>query len=161
MVSPRLKSPHCHSTAHLVSAYWSVWLNLLSIFGRQSTNPCQDVRHAALGHLQRILLGAQAPDARSVEIFDRVVLPMTEELLNPQVAARDPDGIVETKLRASALLCRSFLHLQAHPETLSQETTTLWLKIIDIMRGFMKSGGRDQLVRAYLVSRLLITDAHP
>ncbi|KAL5635177.1 hypothetical protein ACGC1H_003018 [Rhizoctonia solani] len=129
-------------------AHWSIWLNLLSVLGRQSANPCQDVRHASLGHLQRILLGAQAPDQRSVEIFDRVVLPMAEELLKPPVVARDPEGIIETKLRASALLCRSFLHLQAHPESLNPPTKALWLKIIDIMRGFMQTGRRDQLVEA-------------
>ncbi|CAE6485000.1 unnamed protein product [Rhizoctonia solani] len=129
-------------------ASWSIWLNLLSVLGRQSANPSQDVRHASLGHLQRILLGAQAPDEHSVEIFDRVVLPMAEELLKPPVAARDPEGMIETQLRASALLCRSFLHLQAYPESLNPETKTLWLKIIDIMRGFLKTGRRDQLAEA-------------
>ncbi|CAE6422889.1 unnamed protein product [Rhizoctonia solani] len=88
------------------------------------------------------------PDERSVEIFDRVVLPMAEELLKPQVAARDPDGITETNLRASALLCRSFLHLQAHPESLNPATKSLWLTIIDVMRGFLKTGRRDQLAEA-------------
>lgn len=129
-------------------AYWALWLNWLSVFGRQGANPCQDVRHAAIGHLQRILLGAKAPDERSVEIFNRVVLPLMEELFKPQVVARDPEGFVETKLRASALLCRSFLHLQAHPEALNTETRTLWLNIIDVLRGFMKTGGRDQLAEA-------------
>ncbi|CUA75851.1 putative protein C211,03 [Schizosaccharomyces pombe 972h-] [Rhizoctonia solani] len=129
-------------------AHWSIWLNLLSVLGRQSANACQDVRHASLGHLQRILLGAQAPDERSIEIFDRVVLPMVEELLKPPVAARDPEGMTETKLRASALLCRSFLHLQAHPESLNSATKALWLKIIDVMRGFFKAGQRDQLAEA-------------
>ncbi|KAJ1307233.1 hypothetical protein OPQ81_001347 [Rhizoctonia solani] len=129
-------------------AYWSVWLNWLSVFARQSANPCQDVRYASLGHLQRILLGTEAPNERSIEIFDRVVLPMAEELLKPQVAARDPEGITETNLRASALLCRSFLHLQAHPESLNSETKALWLKIIDVMRGFLNTGRRDQLAEA-------------
>ncbi|KAF8606445.1 Sec7-domain-containing protein [Ceratobasidium sp. AG-I] len=129
-------------------AYWNIWINLLAVFGRQSANPSRDVRHAALAHLQRILLGLQTPENRSVEIFDRVVLPMSEELLKPQVAQRDPDGIIETRLRASALLCRSFLHLQAQPDTLSPETRALWLRIIDISQGFMHSGGRDQLAEA-------------
>ncbi|KDN35753.1 hypothetical protein RSAG8_11315, partial [Rhizoctonia solani AG-8 WAC10335] len=129
-------------------AHWSASLNVLSALGRQSANPCQDVRHASLGHLQRILLGAQAPDERSVEVFDRVVLPMAEELLKPPVVARDPEGMTETKLRASALLCRSFLHLQADPESLNPATKGLWLKIIDIMRGFLQTGRRDQLAEA-------------
>jgi brefeldin A-resistance guanine nucleotide exchange factor 1 len=92
------------------------------------------------------------PNDRSVQIFERVVLPMTEELLKPQLAGRDPDGIVETRLRASALLCRSFLHLQAHPGTLSPETKTLWFKIIDLLQGFMQTGGQDQLVRRLFLS---------
>ncbi|CAE7052219.1 unnamed protein product [Rhizoctonia solani] len=129
-------------------AHWSIWVNLLSVLGRQSANPCQDVRHASIGHLQRILLGSQAPDEHSVEIFDRVVLPMVEELLKPPVVARDPEGMTETKLRASALLCRSFLHLQAHPESLNPPTKALWLKIIDVMRGFLVTGRRDQLAEA-------------
>lgn len=71
---------------------------------------------------------------------------MSEELLKPQVAQRDPDGIIETRLRASALLCRSFLYLQAQPDTLSPETRALWLRIIDVLQACMHSGGRDQLV---------------
>ncbi|KAH7342067.1 hypothetical protein B0J17DRAFT_715209 [Rhizoctonia solani] len=144
----KLPYPSTPNQTHPSLAHWSIWLNWLSVFGRQSASPCQDVRHASLGHLQRILLGAQTPDERSIEIFDRVVLPMAEELLKPQVAARDPDGITETNLRASALLCRSFLHLHAHPESLSPATKTLWLKIIDVMKGFLKTGRRDQLMEA-------------
>jgi hypothetical protein len=90
-------------------------------------------------------------------MFDRVVLPMADELLKPQVAARDLEGFIETKLRASALLCRSFLHFQAHPESLSSQTKALWLKIIDIMRGFFKTGRRDQLVSVHCAERELPT----
>ncbi|KAG9102674.1 GDP/GTP exchange factor for ARF [Ceratobasidium sp. 370] len=131
-------------------AYWAIWTYLLLALGRQSANPSLDVRHAALAHLQRILLGPQPQlePARSAEIFDRVVLPMIEELLKPQLAARDPDGIVETRLRASALLCRSFLHIQAHVEMLGPETTALWMRIIDVLQQLMGTGGRDQLVEA-------------
>ncbi|QRV74795.1 Sec7 guanine nucleotide exchange factor [Ceratobasidium sp. AG-Ba] len=133
-------------------AYWSVWIHILIALGRQSVNLNRDVRHTSLAHLQRILLGPPAqPDlgaARSAEIFDRAVLPMIEEMLKPQLASRDPDGIVETRLRASALLCRSFLHIQAHKELLGPETKTLWLKIIDLLHELMQSGGRDQLAEA-------------
>ncbi|QRW03698.1 Sec7 guanine nucleotide exchange factor [Ceratobasidium sp. AG-Ba] len=73
---------------------------------------------------------------------------LIEEMLKPQLASRDPDGIVETRLRASALLCRSFLHIQAHKELLGPETKTLWLKIIDLLHELMQSGGRDQLAEA-------------
>ncbi|KAG9093300.1 GDP/GTP exchange factor for ARF [Ceratobasidium sp. UAMH 11750] len=131
-------------------AYWSVWTYLLLALGRQSANPSVDVRHTALAHLQRIILGPQPQlePARSVEIFDRIVLPMIEELLKPQLAARDPDGIVETRLRASALLCRSFLHIQAHVEMLGPETNALWMRIIDVLQQLMETGGRDQLAEA-------------
>ncbi|KAG8748165.1 GDP/GTP exchange factor for ARF [Ceratobasidium sp. 414] len=131
-------------------AYWSVWTHLLIALGRQSANLSLDVRHAALAHLQRILLGPQPQlePARSTEIFDRVVLPMIEELLKSQLAARDPDGIVETRLRASALLCRSFLHIQAHVEMMGPETNALWMRIIDVLQQLMETGGRDQLAEA-------------
>ncbi|KAG8698119.1 GDP/GTP exchange factor for ARF [Ceratobasidium sp. 395] len=131
-------------------AYWSTWTSLLITLARQSANPSIDVRHAALAHLQRILLGPhpQLEPARSVEIFDRAVLPMIDELLKPQLAARDPNGIIETRLRASALLCRSFLHIQAHVEMLGPETSALWMKIIDVLQQLMQTGGRDQLAEA-------------
>ncbi|KAG8733753.1 GDP/GTP exchange factor for ARF [Ceratobasidium sp. 428] len=73
---------------------------------------------------------------------------MIDELLKPPLAARDPDGIIETRLRASALLCRSFLHIQAHVEMLGPETSALWMKIIDVLQQLMQTGGRDQLAEA-------------
>lgn len=42
-------------------------------------------------------------------MFDRVLFPVLEELLKPQVYERDPGGFGETRLRAATLLCKVFL----------------------------------------------------
>lgn len=73
---------------------------------------------------------------------------MLEELLKPQVFRRDPDGMGETRLRASALLCKIFLqYLTQLSARQGMETLTdLWLKILGYQDRFMHSGRRDQMV---------------
>lgn len=82
-------------------------------------------------------------------IFERVFFPMLEELLKPQVFRRDPEGMGETRLRASALLCKIFLqYLTQLSERQGMKTMTeLWLKILGYQDRFMHSGRRDQMVR--------------
>lgn len=75
---------------------------------------------------------------------------MLEELLKPQVFRRDPEGMSETRLRASALLCKIFLQYLAQlSERQGMKTMTdLWLKILGYQDRFMHSGRRDQMVGA-------------
>lgn len=73
---------------------------------------------------------------------------MLEELLKPQVFRRDPEGMGETRLRASALSCKIFLsYLTQLSERQGMETMTqLWLRILGYQDRFMHSGRRDQMV---------------
>lgn len=63
---------------------------------------------------------------------------------------RDPEGMGETRLRASALLCKIFLqYLTQLSERQGMQTMTdLWLKILGYQDRFMHSGRRDQMYEA-------------
>lgn len=103
-------------------------------------------------HLQRIILGPHLPldDVDPVqveELFNRVVFPLLDELLKPQVFMRDPMGFPETRLRASALLCKSFMHLEAR-EGQTADIRVLWIQVLDLLDRLMHVDRRDQLVRA-------------
>lgn len=91
-------------------------LPLLGALGRQSLNAAREIRHNAITHLQRILLGSalinDADQPKVEEVFNRVIFPLVDELLKDSVAARDPQGMPETRLRGSALLCKAFMHLE-------------------------------------------------
>lgn len=136
-------------------------LPLLIVLGRQSTNAAREVRHAALIHLQRILLGQQVvplannciPPLRETidTIFERILFPLLDELLRPDIAARDARGMPETRLRASALLCKVFvaLEVQSTPREVNEgerDIRVLWVQILDLLDRLMNVDKRDQLV---------------
>ena len=127
-------------------------LPLLSSLSRQSSNTSREIRHAAIVHLQRIILGPHlllnTDDQGQVdELFNRVIFPLLDELLNPQVFLRDPLGFPETRLRASALLCKAFMHLEAR-DGMKADIRVLWIQILDLLDRLMNIDRRDQLVRA-------------
>lgn len=80
------------------------------------------------------------------ELFNRVIFPLLDELLKPQVLLRDPMGMPETRLRASALLCKAFMHLEAR-ESQKADIRVLWIQVLDLLDRFMHADRRDQLVR--------------
>jgi len=126
---------------------------LLGCLGRQSTNACRDVRHLALDYLQRILLASQISanlpnDFDFAIIFEKVLFPLHEDLLKPQIYIRDAQGMSETRLRAAMLLCKAFLQFNVRsPETIDS-TAKIWTITLDILDRFMNSGKRDQLYEA-------------
>lgn len=125
-------------------------LPLLMSLSRQSTSAAREVRHAAIGHLQRILLGPRLlldeDDQNQVEdVFNRVVFPLLDELLKPQTYQRDPLGIPETRLRACALLCKVFMHLEVR-EQIKTDFRILWIQILDLLDRLMNIDRGDQLV---------------
>jgi golgi-specific brefeldin A-resistance guanine nucleotide exchange factor 1 len=83
-----------------------------------------------------------------VVAFHQAVFPLVQDLLDPEVFARDPQpgGMPETRMRASGLLCRGFLYyldaLTAEPQTL----TTLWREVLELLEELMKVDKRSQLV---------------
>ncbi|KAF5358079.1 hypothetical protein D9756_001747 [Leucocoprinus leucothites] len=127
-------------------------LPLLMSLSRQSTSAAREVRHAAIGHLQRILLGPHLlldeNDQSQVEdVFNRVVFPLLDELLKPQTYQRDPLGIPETRLRACALLCKVFMHLEVR-ENVKTDFRVLWIQILDLLDRLMNIDRGDQLYEA-------------
>ncbi|OAV97389.1 hypothetical protein, variant [Puccinia triticina 1-1 BBBD Race 1] len=130
----------------------SFWMPVLLAYGQQSINGNREVRQQALANLQRSLMAPEILSNGNVDltiIFERVLFPVLEELLKPQVFRRDPDGMGETRLRASGLLCKIFLHYLVQ---LSQQgmarMTELWLQILGFLDRFMHSGRRDQMYEA-------------
>lgn len=129
-------------------------LPLLSSLARQSSNTSREIRHASLVHLQRILLGPHLPldegnHNQIEETFNRVIFPLLDELLKQQVFMRDPLGIPETRLRASALLCKAFMQFEARDGQIA-DIRVLWIQVLDLLDRLMHVDRRDQLVRDML-----------
>lgn len=136
----------------IVIAWNQYALPLIASFGRQSTNACRDVRHLALINLQRMLLGQQIAtptgDQEQAEIiFNRVVFPLLDELLRPQIFQRDPQGMPETRLRASALLSKVFMQYEVSDAAKDADIRVLWIQVLDLLDRLMNVDKRDQLVR--------------
>ena len=104
-----------------------------------------------MSQLQRILLGphittSDDDHAQVEETFNRVVFPLLDELLKSDVFQRDPQGMPETRLRASALLCKVFLHFEMRISRSKSDIRVLWIQILDLLDRFMNIDKRDQLV---------------
>ncbi|TFK54814.1 Sec7-domain-containing protein [Heliocybe sulcata] len=128
-------------------------LPLLITLGRHSTSASKDIRQTALSHLQRITLGPHVlpggQDGSCVQaIFGEVLLPVLEELLTADMAHRDPQGIQEIRLRASALLCKAFMHFEVREGQSIPEVKDLWTRTLDVHDYLLKGGGGDQTVEA-------------
>ncbi|KAK7440220.1 GDP/GTP exchange factor for ARF [Stygiomarasmius scandens] len=130
-----------------------LFLPLLVSLGRQSTNASREVRHAAIGQLQRTLLAShpvldEADTTQVEEIFNRVVFPLIDDLLKPKTVERDPQGMSETRLRASALLCKTFMHFEVRDSQAQADIRILWIEILDLLDRLMHSNKGDQLYEA-------------
>lgn len=133
-------------------------LPLLSTLGRQSVNAAREIRHNAISHLQRILLGSplinDADQPKVEEVFNRVIFPLVDELLRGPAAARDPKGMAETRLRGSALLCKVFMHLELRESRSTTDFRLLWIQVLDLLDRLMNVNRGDQLVRSIWQSKL-------
>ncbi|POY71606.1 hypothetical protein BMF94_5391 [Rhodotorula taiwanensis] len=141
------------STQSPARAWEAAWIPLLSAYAQLCLNPARELRQNAISSLQRTLLAPEILQNTDVDltiIFERVFFPLLEELLKPQVFRRDPDGMGETRLRASALLCKIFLQYltQLSQRQGMQTMTALWLKILGYQDRLMHSGRRDQMFEA-------------
>ncbi|KAF2198263.1 Sec7-domain-containing protein [Delitschia confertaspora ATCC 74209] len=129
------------------TAYWSPILRTLTT---QCFNPCREIRQQAFGSLQRTLLSNDlaSPDHKEwTAIFGEVLFPLITQLLKPEIYQSDPMGMSETRVRASTLLCKVYLHYLV---MLSEwdGMLDLWLKTITIMDRLMNSGQGDNLEEA-------------
>jgi brefeldin A-resistance guanine nucleotide exchange factor 1 len=131
-------------------AWKNMVMPLIIILGRQSTNAAIEIRHSALGNLQRVLLGSplirEAEQSKVEEIFNRVVFPLVDELLKPQAASKDPQGILETRMKGSALLCKVFMHLEVRESRAKTDFRLLWIQVLDLLDRLMHVNREDQLV---------------
>ncbi|KAJ6500445.1 hypothetical protein C8R45DRAFT_896478 [Mycena sanguinolenta] len=142
-------------SAHLppAQAWRQLCLPLISSLSRQSTNAAREVRHTAISQLQRVLLGPhvlfdEAESEQLEEIFNRVIFPLLDDLLKPQVFNRDPRGMPETRLRASALLCKAFMHFEVRESQAKADIRLLWIQILDLLDRLMNIDKGDQLYEA-------------
>ncbi len=74
------------------------------------------------------------------------MFPVFEELLKPQVYNRDPQGMEEARLRASTMLCKTFLQYTMRVDEQKAAIPALFLKVLDLLERFMLNSRRDQLV---------------
>jgi brefeldin A-resistance guanine nucleotide exchange factor 1 len=87
------------------------------------------------------------------EIFNRVVFPLLDELLKQQVFLRDPKDMSETRLRASALLCKVFMHFEVRDNRPEIDIRLLWIQVLDLLDRLMNIDKKDQLVSALSIFR--------
>lgn len=148
---PRLSQ---NKTANEVwDCYWQPILNNLN---QQCCTACREVRQYALTFLQRTILLSDITKYEDednmdrqpwVNIFDNVLIPMLSELLRPEVYELDPLGIDEARMRASALLCKIFLHYCSRMLEMTA-FIDIWMEILDILDGSMHTSENDHLAEA-------------
>ncbi|PPQ64019.1 hypothetical protein CVT24_009393 [Panaeolus cyanescens] len=133
-------------------AWKQMFLPLLGALGRHSLNASREIRHNAISHLQRVLLGSQllheAEQSKVEEVFNRVIFPLVDELLKPQAISRDPQGMSETRLRGAALLCKVFMHLELRESRVGTDFRLLWIQVLDLLDRLMNVKRGDQLYEA-------------
>ncbi|KAL1746973.1 hypothetical protein HDZ31DRAFT_32906 [Schizophyllum fasciatum] len=130
-------------------AWRQLSLPLISALSRQSTNAAREIRHNAVAHLQRVLLGPHViiSETQTEDVFNRILFPLLDELLKPAVLQRDPAGMQETRLRASALLCKAFMHFEVR-DSQTGDLRVLWIEILDLLDRLMNADRGAQLFEA-------------
>ncbi|OAQ62261.1 Sec7 domain-containing protein [Pochonia chlamydosporia 170] len=144
---PQLMQQSRLETSEAWSAYW---LPIFQTLTTQCTNPCRDIRHLAFSAMQRSLLSPEVTltDAKEwTAIFGKVLFPLIQRLLKPEVFSSDKDGMSEMRVQSASLLCKVFLQYLV---LLSgwDGMLDLWIKIIDIMDRLKNSGQGDSLEEA-------------
>lgn len=150
----RFIAPFAESAGLQTGQVWHQYsLPLALSLGKQSTNPSRLVRHTAISQLQRLLLGPrfvydENDHGQVEEIFNSIIFPLVNELLKPQVQQFDPQGILETRLRSSALLCKAFMHFEVRENRTKSDIRILWIEILDLLDRLINAGKTEQLYEA-------------
>ncbi|KAJ3113573.1 GDP/GTP exchange factor for ARF [Phlyctochytrium bullatum] len=147
-------------------AWFEFWLPILSGLGQQCYHPSREVRQHALTLLQRALLATELENGTFgvpgfelspsmvetwVDCFENVIFPLLDELLKPEVYKLDPNGMDETRMRASALLCKIFLqYLQRLLRY--RDLPRLWVNILNYMKRYMQASRQEFLNEGILES---------
>lgn len=113
------------SALPIQEAWTRYWKPLMMAIAIQYTNAHRATRHAAITHLQRILLAPELHSTNNLDgemedrwmlddLFHSILFPTLNELLKPEVFQKDPStesgSMQETRIRACNLLCKVFLH---------------------------------------------------
>ncbi len=139
----------------MINQVWSAYsLPLLVALAHQCASASREVRNQSLSHLQRMILGPTTlimgdnrTSAQEADVFNRVIFPLVDELLKPEIVQHDPTGMTETKVKVSALLCRSFLQLEVQSETdKDKDIRVIWMQVLDLLDRLMDRNKRDALV---------------
>ncbi|KAF9437726.1 GDP/GTP exchange factor for ARF [Entomortierella beljakovae] len=145
--APRLISQSQMNSDLTWSAYW---FPILVGLTQQCSNPCRDVRNHAMIYLQRALLLPEIVTDKISEwvvVFDRVLFKLLEDLLRQDIVQQDPGGFEETRSKACAIVCKTFLHY--YFRLLEWEGLQgLWMNVLDYMDAFMQTAQSEQLYEA-------------
>ncbi|KAF9199600.1 GDP/GTP exchange factor for ARF [Haplosporangium sp. Z 27] len=145
--APRLISQSKMNPELTWSAYW---FPILVGLTQQCSNPCRDVRNHAMIYLQRALLLPEIVTDKIVEwvvVFDKVLFKLLEDLLRADIVQQDPAGFEETRSKACAIVCKTFLHY--YFRLLQWEgLQALWMNVLDYMDAFMQRAQSEQLYEA-------------
>ncbi|KAF9927841.1 GDP/GTP exchange factor for ARF [Linnemannia zychae] len=130
---------------------WSAyWFPILVGLTQQCSNPCREVRNHAMIYLQRALLLPEIVTDKISEwvvVFDKVLFKLLEDLLRPEIVQQDPAGFEETRSKACAIVCKTFLHY--YFRLLEWEgLQALWMNVLDYMDAFMQTAQSEQLYEA-------------
>ncbi|KAL4268665.1 SEC7 domain-containing protein [Pleurotus pulmonarius] len=126
---------------------------LMNSLSRQSTNAAREIRYSALSQLQRLLLGPytifEKIDPTQVEeIFNRVLFPLLDDLVKPQVNERDPLGMPESRLRAATFLCKAFMHFEVRESQAGADIRIVWIQVLDLLDRLMNVDKSEPLYEA-------------
>ncbi|KAF9398812.1 GDP/GTP exchange factor for ARF, partial [Mortierella sp. AD011] len=145
--APRLISESKMNPELTWSAYW---FPILVGLTQQCSNPCRDVRNHAMIYLQRALLLPEIVTDRISEwvvVFDKVLFKLLEDLLRQDIVQQDPAGFEETRSRACAIVCKTFLHYYFRLQEWDG-LQVLWMNVLDYMDAFMQTAQSEQLYEA-------------
>lgn len=127
-------------------AFETFYLPPLLLLSHQTLNTQPQIRSRAVSYLTRLLLSPSLlPQLPLERVYDRVLFPVLDELLKPQVAERDPSGVGEMRVRVATVVCKMFLQLVAGAEVRRDEVGGVFVKVLGMMERFVK-GEREPLV---------------
>lgn len=120
---------------------------------RLATDQRRQVRTSAITCLQRALLVHDLQTLSGPEwssCFKQVLFPLLNELLAEKSSTSDPPLVEESRMRASTIMSKVFLH-HLTPLIGLPNFNDLWLEILDYLEKYM-SVGSDMLYEAVLES---------
>ena len=82
------------------------------------------------------------------EVFQRVLYPLLEAL----IAAPGNVETMESRLRASVLLCKAFMRFEVSDNVMGEDVTECWMQVLDYLGRLMCIDQSEQLVRFAFLS---------